>query len=66
MLCPRDFRPCIDDCCRGGRCVLSGDDTIDVCQICHMPIVPDVSGAGLCNCEWDDEIGDEMADWYYA
>lgn len=54
MLCPRDLKPCIDDCCNGG-CVLTGEQTIEVCSACNCPMVDGISGAGFCSCDWDDE-----------
>ena len=46
MICPKDFKPCCDDLCGGGRCLRTGHDTLERCHACGQIFSADVD----CDC----------------
>lgn len=53
MYCPKDFKPCIDDLCRGGGCLeMGGAQMYEKCIGCGAFISDDDHDA--CTCEEDD------------
>lgn len=41
MLCPADLKPCCDDLCYGGGCLLNGEEMIPPCAKCGRPCLTD-------------------------
>jgi hypothetical protein len=52
-VCPADFRPCIDDLCRGSGCMLlEGEPMLERCSGgCGAYVATDGSGSSDCQCE---------------
>jgi len=52
MVCPSDGRPCCDDLCHGGGCVLmDGYAMLQRCQVCGGTIDPGIPDCSTCTCE---------------
>jgi len=47
MLCPKDFKPCIDSLCANGRCFETGEAMYRRCAQCDALVSDD---------DWDDCI----------
>ena len=65
MICPKDFKPCCDDLCGGGRCLRTGHDTLERCHACGQIYSADID----CDCRetvdeqfWRDEYMNFMGD----
>lgn len=57
MLCPRDFKPCIDDLCYGGGCIESdGAAMYTRCPGCHALISDDDTYGCTCDDYEDMEL----------
>jgi hypothetical protein len=52
-LCPKDLRPCCDDLCRGGGCLITGEELYYFCTGCKHPISDE--DQGNCICEPDED-----------
>jgi len=52
-LCPNDLRPCCDDLCRGGGCLITGEELYYHCPGCKR-LVSDEDQES-CTCEDDLE-----------
>jgi hypothetical protein len=53
MLCPKDFKPCIDDLCYGGGCLeMDGAPMYSRCDGCGAPVSDE--DMDLCTCDPDD------------
>jgi hypothetical protein len=58
-ICPKDFKPCMDDLCYAGNCILMGIATLSKCSRCGQIVGEDIE----CDCppeggdedDWDDE-----------
>lgn len=55
-LCPKDFKPCIDDVCYGAGCMrMGGYPMYTQCNGCGQPVAMDGSDDDFCTCEPDDD-----------
>ncbi len=60
-ICPKDFRPCPDDLCRGsGVCLENGYELLEMCAICRKAYSRDLDIE--CACDFDDEQEAPYAD----
>ena len=60
-ICPKDFKVCVDDLCRGsGVCLRTGDYLLDECPRCHQPVSPDID----CGCPTEDDDFEDYGDEY--
>jgi hypothetical protein len=58
MVCPKDFKPCIDDLCYGGGCIrMPGYPMIRRCEYCGQLV--DDEGDLECDCENDEPLDNE-------
>ena len=65
VYCPKDLKPCIDDLCYGGSCLLlPGECPLTKCDGCNQLIAIDGSFSDWCECEdeWDGWCEDEWED----
>ena len=56
MICPKDYRPCCDDLCRGGGCLrMGGYPMLVVCHKCKGFIDDENDQLSSCVCDEPDE-----------
>jgi len=57
-ICPKDFKSCPDDLCRGsGTCMRTGSELLELCAVCHHVYSPEYDID--CACEPDDEYRED-------
>lgn len=56
--CPKDGRPCMDDLCYGGGCLLlQGEPMLDRCEECGE--LDQIGLSGLCQDCLDERVAEE-------
>ena len=54
MLCPKDFKPCCDDLCYGGGCLITGEAMYERCGGCGALVSDDDHENCTCD-DYEDE-----------
>lgn len=55
MLCPKDMKPCCDDLCYGGACILTGLAMYRRCFGCGALVSDDDHDSCTCEPDYDDD-----------
>lgn len=55
MLCPKDEKPCCDDLCYSGGCLLTGTGMLESCGVCGGQVDTDMPELSTCECSDEDE-----------
>lgn len=62
MICPVDFKTCIDDICYGAGCIRAGGDMLTRCDKCRSPTESTLDCIVLCEDCDDPDVWEGVYD----